>query len=360
MPIKDLHLLPKMRDSWSYLYVEHCQIDQDAQAIACRDVNGVTPVPVATLALLMVGPGTSITHAAIRTLAENGCSVQWVGEQGVRFYAQGLGETRSARRLLRQAALWADPQAHLAVVRRMYQMRFPEPLDAALTLQQIRGREGVRVREAYAQASRETGVEWSGRAYHRDEWSYADPVNRALSVANSCLYGICHAAILAAGYSAALGFVHTGMQLSFVYDIADLYKADLTIPAAFGAVAEDGRGLEARIRQACRERFRELRLLARIVEDIDAVLRVDDALTQAVEGDEAGEFARDEPLPGGLWDPEVGVVPAGIDHSVEGPGAAITATEALADGVVNLEELAEMRRAAGADDARTLEGGENE
>src|SRR5579859_1149804 len=111
----DLHILPKVRDSWSYLYVERCQIDQDAKAIACRDVNGLTPVPVATLALLMLGPGTSITHAAIRTLAENGCSVLWVGEQAVRFYAQGLGETRSARRLLRQARLWADTQLHLRV-----------------------------------------------------------------------------------------------------------------------------------------------------------------------------------------------------------------------------------------------------
>ena len=131
--MRDLHLLPKVRDSWTFLYVERCQIDQDAKAVACRDANGLTPVPVATLALLMLGPGVSITHAAIRTLAENGCSVQWVGEQGVRFYSQGLGETRSAHRLLRQAQLWADPQLHLAVVRRMYQMRFPEPLDSSLT-----------------------------------------------------------------------------------------------------------------------------------------------------------------------------------------------------------------------------------
>ena len=323
MPIKDLHLLPKVRDSWSYLYVEHCQIDQDEQAIACRDMNGLTPVPVATLTLLMIGPGTRITHAAIRTLADNGCSVQWVGEQGVRFYAQGLGETRSARRLMRQATLWADPQAHLAVVRRMYQMRFPEPLDVALTLQQIRGREGVRVREAYARASRETGVVWSGRVYQRDEWTYADPVNRALSTANSCLYGICHAAILAAGYSTALGFVHTGRQLSFVYDIADLYKADLTIPAAFGAVAEDGPGLESRVRQACRERFRELRLLARVVEDIEDVLRVDPVQGVPAEAGAEDADAADEELLSGLWDPDLGVVPGGVDHSVEGPGVGV-------------------------------------
>lgn len=319
--MRDLHLLPKVRDSWSYLYVEHCQIDKDANAIACRDANGLTPIPVATLALLMLGPGVSITHAAMRVLADNGCSVQWVGEQAVRFYAQGLGETRSARRLMRQAQLWADPVQHLAVVRHMYQMRFPEPLDPALTLQQIRGREGVRVREAYAHASREFNVAWSGRAYQRGEWNYADPVNRALSAANSCLYGVCHAAILSAGYSTALGFVHTGKQLSFVYDVADLYKADLTIPAAFAAVADDGPGLESRVRHTCRDRFHDLRLLARIVDDIDDVLQVESAqpassaLAAPEVEEDADEYELDADAPSGLWDPDLGVVAGGADYA---------------------------------------------
>jgi len=308
MPLKDLKMLPKVRDSWSYVYVERCQVDQDAKAIAYRDVNGLTRIPVATLTLLMLGPGTTVTHAAIRTLAENGCSVLWVGEQAVRCYAQGIGETRSARRLLRQAQLWSDPQAHLAVVREMYQMRFPEPLDTSLTLQQIRGKEGVRVRETYARASREFGVAWSGREYRRSEWSFADPVNRALSAANSCLYGVCHAAILSAGYSPALGFVHIGKQLSFVYDIADLYKTEITIPAAFEAIAADEPGLESRVRRACRDRFHQTRLLARVVDDIDHVL-------QSAQSTKTATEEEDETLPSGLWDPELGVVPGGVDYS---------------------------------------------
>ena len=314
MPMRDLHLLPKIRDSWSYLYLERCQIDQEAKAIATRDINGVTSIPIATLALLMLGPGTSITHAAVRTLAENGCTIVWVGEAGVRCYAQGLGETRSARRLLLQAQLWNDPQQHLAVVRRMYQMRFPEPLEPDLTLQQIRGKEGVRVREAYARASQEYGVVWSGRSYQRADWYYADPVNRALSAANSCLYGISHAAILSAGYSPALGFIHTGKQLSFVYDVADLYKADLTIPAAFAAVADDGPGLESRVRRRCRDLFTQHHLLARIVSDLQYVLSGEEASDESAETD---DFANDEALPGGLWDPDHGVVPGGVDHSLE-------------------------------------------
>lgn len=320
---KDLHILPKVRDSWSYLYVEHCRVDQEDKAIAVHDVNGRVPVPCATLGLLMLGPGTTVTHAAVRTLADSGCSILWVGEQGVRTYAQGLGETRGSRHLLRQAQLCADPALHLAVVRRMYEVRFDEGLDRRLTLQQIRGKEGIRVRESYALASRETGVPWAGRNYRRADWEAADPINRALSAANSCLYGICHAAIVSAGYSPALGFIHTGKQLSFVYDIADLYKADLTIPAAFRAVAESGEqttGLEGRVRRACRTIFQERRLLARIVADIDRVLAVTEGELPA-EGE--GDYDADMAAPGGWWDPRRGAVEGGVnaaDRAPEGGG----------------------------------------
>ncbi len=159
----------------------------------------------------------------------------------------------------------------------MCRMRFAEPLDASLSLQQIRGREGIRVREAYARASRDTGVEWSGRSYRRDRWEDADPINRALSSANSALYGICQAAIVSAGYSPALGFVHTGKMLSFVYDIADLYKVDFTIPVAFSTVAEGTADLEGRVRRACRDIFHARRLLSRIVPDIERCLAVEGA-----------------------------------------------------------------------------------
>ena len=87
MLTKDLHTLPKIRDRWSYLYIEHAKIDKEDQAIAFHDAMGTTPVPCAGLTLLMLGPGVSITHAAILTLADNGCLVAWVGEHGVRFYA---------------------------------------------------------------------------------------------------------------------------------------------------------------------------------------------------------------------------------------------------------------------------------
>ncbi len=250
----------------------------------------------------MLGPGTSITHAAVRVLAETGCLIAWVGEQGVRFYANGLGETRSSRNLIRQAKLCSDPDLRLRVVLRMYEMRFQEPLPAEFTLQQIRGREGARVREAYARASRETGVPWTGRSYNRGKWEQTDPVNRALSSANSCLYGICHSAIVSLGYSPGLGFIHTGKQLSFVYDIADLYKAELTIPIAFQATASGQPKLEQTVRKMCRDAFVEQKLLARIVSDIEKLLDIQ--IKDVESTTDIKEWLDHDPAwPGRIWDP---------------------------------------------------------
>ncbi|MFH1069489.1 MAG: type I-E CRISPR-associated endonuclease Cas1e [Candidatus Glassbacteria bacterium] len=313
MRIKDLHELPKVRDKLSFMYIEHCRVDQETKAIAIHDQQGITPVPCATLSLLMVGPGTTITHAAVMTLADNGCLVAWCGEQGIRFYATGMGETRHANNLLKQASLSSRRSTRLEVVRRLYGMRFPESLPETLTIEQIRGREGVRVRDAYANASRETGVPWVGRSYERNNWKATDRVNRALSAANSCLYGICHAAIISAGYSPGLGFIHTGKQLSFVYDIADLYKVNLTIPVAFKTTAECSSNLEREVRYRCRDSFAAGGLLKKIVADIDYALDVTPARDDAAEPD----FDTDPAAPGGLWDPNRGPVAGGRGYGGE-------------------------------------------
>jgi CRISPR-associated endonuclease Cas1 subtype I-E len=205
--MRDLHILPKVCDSWSYLYVERARIEQDDKAIAVHDETWRVPVPCASLAGLMLGPRTAITHAVVRMLVDCGCRLLWVAEQGVRLYAQGMGETRSARNLLRQSRLCTDPSARLRVVERTYRIRFTEQIGLNLSLRQIRGSEGIRVRETYARLSRQTGVAWYRRSHNRGDWHSADPINRAVSAANSCPYGVCHAAIVSAGYSPALGFV---------------------------------------------------------------------------------------------------------------------------------------------------------
>lgn len=313
MRVRDLHILPKFSDGWSYLYVEHCRIDQEARAIAIHDENGKLPVPCAKLALLMLGPGVSITHAAISVLVDHGCLVAWCGEGGVRFYALGMGKTRSAANFLHHVRMWADPELHMRVVRRLYQLRFSEKFGAGLTLRQIRGMEGVRVREAYAKAAKEACVQWSGRNYQRDKWSNADPVNRALSSANSCLYGICHAAIVSAGFSPALGFIHTGKMLSFVYDVADLYKAEVSIPVAFRAAAEEKEGLERRVRLSCRDAFVSTRILERIIPDIQIALMLPKRGTTGKETD----FDEDAAAPGSLWDPDEAEVEGGCLHPLD-------------------------------------------
>jgi CRISPR-associated protein Cas1 len=296
--MRNLQELPKLRDSLSYLYLEHGRLEQDSQAVKFIDKSkGVTAIPAAALSVLMLGPGTSVTHAAVKALADNGCLVLWTGEDATRMYAQGMGETRKAYHLLRQAELAGDPQKRLAVVRRMYEMRFVEPLDPQLTLPQIRGLEGVRVREAYRKNSRKYGLPWAGRRYDRQNWNNSDPINRALSTAHALLNGLCHAAIVSGGYSPALGFIHTGKQLSFVYDIADLYKAEITIPLAFRMVSESKQNLHARVRQACRQAFKEQRLLQRILPDIDTLLDVADLPGYSPNPD------IDPAAPTPLWDP---------------------------------------------------------
>lgn len=304
MRIDDLHLLPKVKDGSSFLYLERGHVEQEHRSIAFVNDLGRTAIPAAALSLLMLGPGTTITHRAVVNAAECGCSVAWVGEQGVRMYASGLGATRSARRVLRQAAALADPTEHLRIVREMYTMRFTEGLPPEATLRQIRGAEGARVRDAYRALSRSYGVPWTGRSYARDEWNSATPINRALSAANSCLYGICYAALVSVGYSPALGFIHTGKSLSFVYDVADLYKTETSVPAAFRAVQSRAESVERAARHALREQFHSTRLLGRIVEDLERLFRV-----------EAGAAPEDSDLarPGDLWDPD-GAVAGGTNH----------------------------------------------
>ena len=295
-----LRTLPKTRDNISFLYFEHCRIEQDDRAIAIFKERDKFLIPCASIATLLLGPGTNITHAAIKTLAECACNVQWVGEDLLRFYASGKGSSGNTDRLQHQVNTWADSLQRLAVVRKMYQFRFKDDLPADLTLQQIRGHEGVRVRTLYAQLSEKTGVEWTTREYKQDDWKDATPINKALSIANSCLYAVCQSAIHSVGYSPALGFLHTGKPLSFVYDIADLYKAETTIPAAFEAVASCSLDLESTVRRMCRTKFSDERLMHRIVADIDRLLQY------GTPDDEAEPFCF-------LWDDQLQTVEGGKD-----------------------------------------------
>lgn len=308
---KNLQILPRVSDSASFLYIERAFIEKDDTSVTARAGDAVTRIPAASILALVLGPGTSITHAAIAALGETGCAVIWAGEDSVRFYAAGGGRSRSSATVMRQAMAWAAPATRLEVTRRMYRMRFPEPLRANLTLQQLRGKEGVRVREAYQAAARATGVVWRGRNYDRTNWADADPVNRALSAGAACLYGACHGAIAALGYSPAIGFIHTGKQLSFVYDIADLYKIDILLPAAFEAAANASERVESAVRRALRTQIQGTRMLDRIARDLPALF---ENLPELGNLDfPAEEIEASDPV-GKLWDPS-GNVDGGVNHA---------------------------------------------
>ena len=274
--MRSLYELPRFRDRWSYLYLEMGRLDVSGDGLGFHQADRVTPIPVDQLSTVMLGPGSTVTHAAVKALSRNNCLLAWTGEDGIRLYSASIVGTYSARRLIRQAVLVSDETKRLQVAWRMYRFRFQEAIPPIVSLESIRGMEGIRVRRTYAEASKKYGIEWKGRNYDQDDWNKGDPINRALSAANACLYGVCHAGILSAGYSAALGFVHTGKMLSFVYDIADLYKTETTIPVAFKVAAGQPKELERCVRIECRKAFYEFKLMERILPDIAEVLGVSD------------------------------------------------------------------------------------
>lgn len=268
---QDLH---RITDRVSTLYVERTHIDREDNAVVLINKERTVRVPAAFIVVLLLGPGTRITHAAMTLLGDSATGVCWVGEHGVRFYAGGPDPTTSSRLLQRQAELVSHQQRRLAVARAMYQMRFPAEQDAATTatMQQLRGREGARVKRLYRHHSQRTGVPWTGRAYKPGQpFAEGDDVNRALSAANACLYGLCHATIAGIGASPGLGFIHTGTSNAFVTDIADLYKAAYTIPLAFDLAAEQ-RTDERDVRHAFRNSVKDGQLLKRIIADISTLL----------------------------------------------------------------------------------------
>jgi len=248
-------------------------LDVQDGALVLIDKDGIrTHIPVGGLACLFLEPGTRITHAAIALAAEVGSLILWVGDGGVRLYSAGQPGGARADRLLFQAQLALDETLRLKVIRAMYRFRFQEEPPAKRSIEQLRGIEGVRVRTLYKMIAQQYGVPWVGREYDYLNWDKSDDINRCLSVANHCLYGICEAGILAAGYAPAIGFLHTGKPLSFVYDIADLFKFETVVPIAFKVVAAKKGDPVRETRLYCRNSFRKHNLLERIIPTIGEIL----------------------------------------------------------------------------------------
>ena len=262
-----------IKDRLSVLYIEKGHLDVLDGAFVVVDKTGVrTHIPVGGVACLMLEPGTRVSHAACALAARVGTLLVWIGEAGVRLYSAGQPGGARADRLLYQAKLALDPDLRLKVVRKMYAMRFGEEPPQRRSVEQLRGIEGARVREMYKRMAAKYGVEWKARNYDTQDWDAGDIPNRCLSAATSCLYGVTEAAVLAAGYAPAIGFIHSGKPLSFVYDVADIYKFETVVPVAFRIAARRSRSPEQEVRLACRDAFRETHLLERIIPGIEDML----------------------------------------------------------------------------------------
>ena len=273
-----------IKERSSILFIEKGQLDVVDGAFVVIDVRGVRIViPVGGIACLMLEPGTRVSHTAVALAARAGTLLIWVGEAGVRLYAAGQPGGARSDRLLYQAKLALDDEARLRVVRHMYERRFGETAPARRSIDQLRGIEGARVRETYRLLAQKFGVTWDGRRYDPRDWSGADVMNRCLSAATAALYGITEAAVLAAGYAPAIGFLHSGKPQSFVYDIADLFKFETVVPEAFrvAAAVEKGRAIldgealgnpVSAVRRRCRDVFRRENILAQLIPSIEEVL----------------------------------------------------------------------------------------
>jgi CRISPR-associated protein Cas1 len=304
----ELQELPQIRERISFLYLERCLVSRQDSAITVTDERGTVHVPAAALSVILLGPGTNISHRAVELVGDTGASLIWVGERGVRYYAHGRPLTHSARMLIAQAALVSNTRTRLSVARAMYQIRFPNEDVAKLTMQQLRGREGARIRSVYRRASKDTGIRWNGREYSSDDFSASDSVNMALSAAHACLYGVAHSVIVAIGCAPGLGFVHTGHERSFVYDIADLYKADITIPIAFQTAAQDPPDIGSEVRRAVRDKISDGRILEQMVKDIRTLL---------LKNHEGGKYYDEMDIDVNtvkLWDEKTGQVDNGISY----------------------------------------------
>jgi CRISPR-associated protein Cas1 len=269
IPLKPIPI----KDRSSMIFIQYGQIDVKDGAFVVIDQTGERmQIPVGSLACIMLEPGTRVSHAATKLAAQVGTLLVWVGEAGVRVYASGQPGGARSDHLLYQAKLALDDELRLKIVRKMYELRFGEKPPERRSVEQLRGIEGARVRKTYQLLAKQFGIDWKGRRYDPKDWKNGDIANQCISSATACLYGITEAAILAAGYAPAVGFIHTGKPLSFVYDIADIFKFDSVVPLAFKIAKTNPVHPDRAVRQACRDSFRENKILRRIIPTIEDVL----------------------------------------------------------------------------------------
>lgn len=271
--------LPQVKDKYPFLYLERGRLEIDDSSVKWIDADcNVVPIPVATINTLLLGPGTSVTHEAIKTATSANCSISWVGEDSLLFYAAGFLPTADTRNLKLQMTLASDDDYSLKVARAMFAKRFPDADLEGKTLSRMMGMEGNRVRALYQQKAEEYGVGWKGRQFTPGKFQVSDLTNQVLTSTNAALYGILCSVVHAMGYSPHIGFIHSGSPLPFVYDLADLYKEKLCVDLAFFLSREmAGRYDKHKVSDEFRKRVISMDLLNQVTSDINDLMRVKNA-----------------------------------------------------------------------------------
>jgi len=266
--------LPQVKDKYPFLYLERGRLEIDDSSVKWIDCEcNVIRLPIATINTLLLGPGTSVTHEAIKVLTSSNCSVCWVGEDSLLFYAVGQSPTTDTRNMRTQMHISCDEKKSLEVARRMYARRFPSAELAGKNLKEMMGMEGYRIRDLYETKAKEYQVGWKGRSYIQGKFEMGDITNQIMTSSNAALYGILTSAIYSQGYSPHIGFIHSGSPLPFVYDMADLYKEHLTIDLAFYLTLEmAGKYNKHKVSSEFRKRVIEMDLLGMIGKDIQEML----------------------------------------------------------------------------------------
>lgn len=237
---KSKKLLTRAKERISLLYIEKARIEQSEYGVQIRQGNKISEIPITTISCIILGPGTTITHRAVSNIAQAGCSICWMGMNQAVFYAYGEPATNKSKNILKQMHYHESKVLHTEIIHKMYNWRYPNDKIKSMTLNKLKGHEGIRVKECYERCAKLYNIDWDGRIYDKFDFEKSDTVNKYISALNNILYAITEAIILIMGYSPAIGFIHTGRINSFVFDISDLFKERLTIPLAFKLTKEYG------------------------------------------------------------------------------------------------------------------------
>ncbi|NLB63791.1 MAG: type I-E CRISPR-associated endonuclease Cas1 [Fibrobacter sp.] len=267
--------VPAFSGRWTPLYLEHGRLEVDDSSLKWISATGsVMRLPVARLSAVLMGPGTTVTHAAITSMSRLNTPIAWVGEDGVHFYAFGVNVNEKCQTAMDHAVLYANKEKRLNVAREMFAYRFPKVDVSTKSVAELRGMEGMRIRKLYEECANKYGVLWKGRnsSGQIKHLGKRDPINRMLTIANYTLYCICLSAVCTMGYIPSLGFVHTDGKIPFVYDIADLYKEEITIRPCFETYGEFGDVGRDGALALVKEAVEKHKLITRIPKDLKRLI----------------------------------------------------------------------------------------